>query len=171
MARKHKEVWGCKIPLKIKAFMWLVYQEKILTKSYISKWVPDIEKRCVLCGAEDETVTHLFIACPMVKQVWRWMSMAGGLGDSFTNLESLWQSGKSLRNPVDRSARAKVSQILIPAVVWSTWLIRNHVVFRGSIPYAENIWESVIRMVSDWGVFCVGATSVRLIDGVLDVRE
>ncbi|KAK1258938.1 hypothetical protein QJS04_geneDACA020243 [Acorus gramineus] len=29
IARKQKEVWRCKISLKVKAFMWLVYQEKV----------------------------------------------------------------------------------------------------------------------------------------------
>ncbi|KAK1305588.1 hypothetical protein QJS10_CPA10g02063 [Acorus calamus] len=42
-ARKHKEVWGCKIPAKVKAFMWTVYLRKILTRSFIARWVPDIE--------------------------------------------------------------------------------------------------------------------------------
>ncbi|KAK1313981.1 hypothetical protein QJS10_CPA06g00930 [Acorus calamus] len=47
LAKKYKEVCGCKIPLKVKAFSWLASRE-------------DLGKRCVLCGVVDETVSHLF---------------------------------------------------------------------------------------------------------------
>ncbi|KAK1258010.1 hypothetical protein QJS04_geneDACA012722 [Acorus gramineus] len=80
LAQKHKEVWGCKVPLKVRAFMWTFYQGKVLTKSYLARWAPEVDRRCVLCGLDDETMEHLFLFCPMVREVWGRMLVVGGLG-------------------------------------------------------------------------------------------
>ncbi|KAK1323480.1 hypothetical protein QJS10_CPA02g00901 [Acorus calamus] len=37
-AMKWRKIWGPKIPLKVKAFVWLMFQERILTKTYRAKW-------------------------------------------------------------------------------------------------------------------------------------
>jgi zinc-binding in reverse transcriptase len=61
-------LWHLPIPLKIKKFMWLVVQNKILTKDNLIKrgW----------CGSElctmfpnQEIVVHLFVTCRIAKQV------------------------------------------------------------------------------------------------------
>ncbi|KAK1305933.1 hypothetical protein QJS10_CPA10g01486 [Acorus calamus] len=131
-ARKHKEVWGCKIPAKVKAFMWTVYLRKILTRSFIARWVPEIDRACVLCGGEDETVEHLFLLCPIVRQAWLWLGQTSGLTVGFGSLDDMWEAGKNLCRVGDRSIKARISQIFVPAMVWSIWLTRNHVVFRDS---------------------------------------
>ncbi|KAK1318965.1 hypothetical protein QJS10_CPB04g01543 [Acorus calamus] len=171
LARMYKEVRECKIPLKVKAFLWNLFQERILTKSRLARWDPMMDVRCVLCGETEETATHLFILCPLVKQVWRWLAVAGGVGCPSGTLEELWLEGKGLCATGDRSVRAKFTQIFVPAALWSIWLIRNHCVFQGSIPYAENIRESIVRLVTDWGIFCVGAKSACLVNGVFMVHE
>ncbi|KAK1280259.1 hypothetical protein QJS04_geneDACA017687 [Acorus gramineus] len=51
-AHKYKEIWGCNIPLKVKAFTWTVYLRRILTKSYRARWANDGDILCSLCHAE-----------------------------------------------------------------------------------------------------------------------
>lgn len=55
--------WKLKLPPKIKVFMWLVHKKTILTKSNL------IHRGCQFWG-EIETIDHLFIQCPLVRQVW-----------------------------------------------------------------------------------------------------
>ncbi|KAK1323396.1 putative ribonuclease H protein [Acorus calamus] len=50
VARTYKEIWGVKIPLKVKAFIWTFYQQKILTKCYIARWAVDMDMTCVVSG-------------------------------------------------------------------------------------------------------------------------
>ncbi|KAK1266001.1 hypothetical protein QJS04_geneDACA000727 [Acorus gramineus] len=164
LAQKHK-VCGCKVPLKVRAFIWIFYQGKVLTKSYVARWAPEVDRRCALCGLDDESVEHLFLFCPMVREVWGRMAAVGGLGGPFNSLEELWAAGRRLCSAGDRSVQAKVSQSYIPTVIWSIWLTRNHSVFRGSIPYVENIWELAMRCVVDWGCFCAGASSINIMGG------
>ncbi|KAK1300972.1 hypothetical protein QJS10_CPB13g01245 [Acorus calamus] len=142
-ARKYKEVWGCHIPLKVKAFMWTVYLDKVLTKVRLAQWYPNLDATCVFCSMEAESMEHLFIKCPMAKTIWGWLEAAYGLNTNFSNLEGLWLSGKALKNPGDQSIKAKVSQIVIPAVLWAIWHMRTNVIFNGARPYAENAGECV----------------------------
>jgi predicted DNA-binding transcriptional regulator len=64
--------WTLPIPLKVKVFMWLVTQNKILTKHNLVKrgWVGST--LCTMCD-ETEIVSHLFLLCNFAKQIWFWM--------------------------------------------------------------------------------------------------
>ncbi|KAK1322198.1 hypothetical protein QJS10_CPA03g01393 [Acorus calamus] len=50
---------GTQNTLKIKAFTWLLFQEKILTKIARAKWSHQEDTMCSLCGSAEETVEHL----------------------------------------------------------------------------------------------------------------
>ena len=62
-------LWNSNIPLKIKVFMWLVMQDKILTKENLLNkgWQGDIS--CPFCGVF-ETTDHLFVICPIATSLW-----------------------------------------------------------------------------------------------------
>ncbi|KAK1312024.1 hypothetical protein QJS10_CPA07g00698 [Acorus calamus] len=49
--------------------------------------------------------------------------------DGKASLEELWNEGRRMRSLGDKSAKAKVSQVLIPAVLWALWISRNHRLF------------------------------------------
>ncbi|KAK1310845.1 hypothetical protein QJS10_CPA08g01101 [Acorus calamus] len=146
-AQKWKEIWSFKFPLKVKAFTWLVYLHRILTKEYRAKWVPDLDKTCIMCGSASESIEHLFILCPMARRVWDWLQLATGLDVNFQSLEEMWEAGRRLCTPGDKSVKAKISQSFVPAVVWSIWISRNMALFRACPPYAENIWEEVGHLI------------------------
>jgi zinc-binding in reverse transcriptase len=61
--------WNLFIPLKVKVFMWLVMHNRILTRDNLRRggWVGDLQ--CTMC-TEQESISHLFFNCHIVKQVW-----------------------------------------------------------------------------------------------------
>jgi hypothetical protein len=61
-----KYLWKLKIPLKIKNFMWFLHNKVLLTKDNLAKRNWKGCTKCCFCGAE-ETIEHLFIACPLSK--------------------------------------------------------------------------------------------------------
>ena len=65
----HKYLWKLKIPLKIKVFMWFLKNKVVLTKDNLAKRRWQGCTKCSFCGSE-ETVEHLFIACPFAKIIW-----------------------------------------------------------------------------------------------------
>ena len=65
-----KYLWKLKVPLKIKIFMWFVHKKVILTKDNLLKRQWNGCKRCAFCQS-DETVEHLFIHCPVARNIWQ----------------------------------------------------------------------------------------------------
>jgi hypothetical protein len=57
-----EKLWGCKIPLKIRIFLWLVFQNKLQTAQQLKamKWKGEVN--CRLCGAPEDA-DHLMFAC------------------------------------------------------------------------------------------------------------
>ncbi|XP_058755346.1 uncharacterized protein LOC131628532 [Vicia villosa] len=67
-------IWKMRVPLKIKAFGWRCFIEKIPTKDLLVRRgilsnFNDIS--CVFCGANTESTYHLFIGCQVVTLVWK----------------------------------------------------------------------------------------------------
>ncbi|KAK1314545.1 hypothetical protein QJS10_CPA06g00554 [Acorus calamus] len=168
-AAKQREVWGCKAPPKVKIFLWILYQKKILTRCRLARWVSGLEVLCALCGEEEESADHLFTSCRLVRWAWERMKVASGMDVDFGDLEGMWAAGKRMKRVGDRSVKAKVSQLLVPALVWAVWICRNHVIFRGQRPYGENIWELTKGLIRDWGNVRVGARGICFQDDRLVV--
>ncbi|KAK1311352.1 hypothetical protein QJS10_CPA08g00583 [Acorus calamus] len=96
IARKYKELWGCHIPLKVKAFMWTLYLDKVLMKLHIVTWNPGINTTCALCSVKEESAEHLFVRCVVARRVWGWLEEAYGMNASFSTAEELWATGNAL---------------------------------------------------------------------------
>jgi hypothetical protein len=62
-------VWKLNIPPMVQVFLWLVSNNKILTRDNLAKRQPVQDKRCLFCS-ELETVEHIFFECEIVKNVW-----------------------------------------------------------------------------------------------------
>jgi hypothetical protein len=58
------QLWKWSCPLKIKLFLWLLLENKILTWENLQRrgWYgPGI---CCLCGTNEESSQHVFVSCP-----------------------------------------------------------------------------------------------------------
>jgi hypothetical protein len=71
--RSFKQLWKSRIPLKIKIWLWLIWQNAIATKDNMKKrkWVGSFD--CHFCP-DDETINHLFFTCPMAAYIWSTIS-------------------------------------------------------------------------------------------------
>lgn len=80
-------LWKCKIPLKIKFFMWQVFNNKLQCAHSLTKrgWKGG-EKCCLDDGSE--TVNHIFFGCVIAKMIW------GDLPSSLDNMYQTWIRGK-----------------------------------------------------------------------------
>ena len=60
-------IWSIKIPLKIKLFIWLLFNDKILTRDNLAKrgWMGN--DRCVFFSSQ-ETVIHLLFKCSYTEE-------------------------------------------------------------------------------------------------------
>lgn len=116
-------IWRAKIPLKIKIFIWLIQQNAILTKDNLIRRNWKGNKFCAFCN-EEETISHLFFECVVVKYVWSIIALTIGancrpeLAEQYMVwIQKFLPSGK------------KFHIVGLAAVIWATWKIRNRACF------------------------------------------
>ncbi|KAK1322513.1 hypothetical protein QJS10_CPA03g01636 [Acorus calamus] len=160
LSTKRGNIWRPKLPLKIKIFLWLVYQNRVLTKCYRSKWAPTASMVCALCANDEETSEHLFCTCSSRKSFGTSWNESQLLG--FRSIEQLGKAAYSLTGPKDKSIAGEVKCCLVPTGLWAIWMTRNTIIFRGQCFYFENLWETFSGLVQDWGTLLGGARRVEL---------
>ncbi|KAK1286333.1 hypothetical protein QJS10_CPB20g00796 [Acorus calamus] len=69
VARKSPQIWGCKAPLKVRFFIWLAFNKRLLTRAYRANWRLADSLSCALCADGVETTSHLFCECRLMLQV------------------------------------------------------------------------------------------------------
>jgi hypothetical protein len=84
-----KNLWKAKIPLKIRIFMWLVFQNVILTKDNLVKRKWKGSPTCYFCK-ENESSQHLFFECSTAKYVWSLIAFTLGSDCRPCNMDQYW---------------------------------------------------------------------------------
>lgn len=67
-------LWQSPHWMKIKLFIWLVHQIKILTWENLLKKGFTRPSKCYLCNSQGETMNHLLNLCPFTSIVWDWVA-------------------------------------------------------------------------------------------------
>jgi hypothetical protein len=68
--RMEKIFWSWHIALKIKLFLWLALENKILTWDTLLSKGWEGPSYCLLCTSGPESVSHILINCVFTRQVW-----------------------------------------------------------------------------------------------------
>ena len=147
-------LWKCRIPLKIKLFGWLLLRQRLITRSLRQRFCPDAPTECPLCAGAAEDCSHLFFECQFAQMAWRVTHMSG-LDKSAA--ASFW---RSISVGPFRCASEWQS---IFATLWSIWLHRNEVVFKGRPPSAEAIQHDLRGLMYFWNRGGIGLSGFRLL--------
>jgi hypothetical protein len=122
-----RQLWTWDLAYKIKLFIWLALERKILTWDSLQKrgWVgPSI---CSLCYRDEESISHLFINCPFTLKLWKNLHIA-------YNLVTNW-GGNSLNNCFENWLKVEKVYNTLPIIVcWYLWLERNRCIFDSCSP-------------------------------------
>jgi hypothetical protein len=65
-----KNFWNWDLQLKVKLFLWLTANDKILTWSNLQRRGWEGPSRFYLCNYDCETTNHIFVHCSFTKQGW-----------------------------------------------------------------------------------------------------
>ena len=65
-----KGIWKPKVPPWVVFFMWTAALRKILTADNLRKWNIVIVSWCCMCKVDGESIDHLFLHCPVAKELW-----------------------------------------------------------------------------------------------------
>jgi hypothetical protein len=127
-----RDLWKWDLAQKIKLFIWLSSENKILTWDSLQKKGWQGPNRCPLCLKDVETVFHIFVSCGFCQEVWL------RVNKEFDS----WLFGKasSLNDCLENWAKREGVYKTLPAIIcWYVWLERNGVIFEGRIPSSFSV--------------------------------
>ena len=103
--------------------------------------------RCLLCGAEEETVNHLSFLCPYARQFWALTNLPttpSGFGCSeLENFKYLFSLGRNEHLPPE-------VRTFFPWIVWLLWKNRNKLLFDGSLYPQDSLVRKAYENSAAW---------------------
>lgn len=122
--------WKCPVPPTVKIFIYLVLNDKILTKNILNRRGMLVNLRCALCfSCQRETTLHLFFCCPYAIAIWRKVSSIlqtkiMSIADSIQDWTRSWATVKQ-----GIGMKCKTWATSFVCTVWHIWKQRNMVLF------------------------------------------
>jgi hypothetical protein len=151
-------VWKIIVPPRIHFFLWLLSNNKLLTRDNLGKRRKMDSVRCLFCD-EKEFVHHLFFECVVARQAWQLVSKVAGfsVGADYESMARLWLCNKKFGGV----------NIISSAVCWALWKLRNTLCFQ-DVPWRnmKHVWNLVLPMLRCWSVL----VPLKLAAGFEDVR-
>ncbi|KAJ3701224.1 hypothetical protein LUZ61_004929 [Rhynchospora tenuis] len=141
----HSKLWKLKAPPRVKIFLWLLLQDRLLTQQNLNirNW-PAIES-CICCtGNILETSSHLFVHCPFARSIWDISQICLNLPFLCfpLDIKSFWLENRSrLRQPWDT---------IWAAVTWTLWKERNNRIFNGKSKTAFLLFREIRSLIGFW---------------------
>lgn len=112
-------VW-CKFKVPKYAFnVWLIVQERLLTKDRMNDFHMNTDPACLLCSFGHETHEHLFCRCPFVRNLYAsWNVGITLVWDDFKNGNIFTTTGIS-------QIKKEMTYLFVSVVMYSVWRERN----------------------------------------------
>lgn len=124
-----KTIWHIAIPPSKSFSVWRLLHNKLPTYDNLIKrgsWFPSI---CDICGASQETSSHLFIYCPFATDIWHWLG-------SILNVNCNLTSYLDIIRISDRSWSPHCKLVILAAIVHcfhTIWHCKNQRRFNDKI--------------------------------------
>jgi hypothetical protein len=117
-----KKIWKCKVPLKVRIFMWQAIQNRLQTTQLLRNKSWKRRDTCAICGASEDVDHHLF-TCPMANFVWAFLREAlgwDGHPSSMSELLSVWLPNKF-------GASYQIGLFCFAGLAWTLWTTRSKI--------------------------------------------
>lgn len=143
-------IWKSKAPLKCKVFLWLACRERCWTADRLQSRGMDHPAACPFCDQQQETINHLMMGCPFVRDIWHCFFLFWGK-DEWTPSEdrpiSSWWADINLAGKEKKDlARA------VTLICWETWKHRNCIVFDNSRPDRDGLLQAISTEFRNWSL-------------------
>lgn len=139
-----KLIWGQGNPLKVSAFSWKVLYNRIATRVNLSSRGVSLTNNsslCPICSSFEESEDHVLFTCDFATKIWKlidhWWNMY--TARRATPKDHLLQHSGLLRG---RNIR-RVWILIWMTAIWSIWIERNNVVFKGAAPCLARVDELI----------------------------
>jgi hypothetical protein len=159
-------VWRVWAPSKCKFFIWLVLQNRVWTADRLQQRGWQNQYFCPFCIRSLETVSHLFLECPVSHQVWlairRWAALPRFAAYRRMQRRSVQDWFYALAGDVS-SVKIRGSKLLAILVCWPLWCKRNARIFNGKEKGIPRLITEIKDEAALWfsaGTKCLGSIVV-----------
>ncbi|XP_058761560.1 uncharacterized protein LOC131634951 [Vicia villosa] len=144
-------LWRIKSPPNILHFGWRILLNRLATKDQLLKrgmLMEDGDSACVFCHSEEENLHHLLGGCKVLSCLWRkvfeWLGPFGNVGlEDFEGFFDNFEKVKAI-------SKRMIIAVVWLATVWSIWLRRNAIIFRGESYSFTECMSGIIWLAWMW---------------------
>ena len=139
-------VWQLSVPPRIHIFLWLLSNNKILTRINLAKRRHVEDLRCLFCN-EPKTTHHLFFECIVANIMWKHLSdiFNIALGSIYESIARWWLSNNN----------HCVLNMSCAALMWCLWKLRNDICFQAKKWRDERVLlHKILETLRNWQVLC-----------------
>ncbi|CAN1297431.1 LINE-1 reverse transcriptase homolog [Linum perenne] len=146
-------IWLRSIPTKVAGFVWQAVHGKISTIDNLIRRGMLIPNRCVLCGADAESILHIFRLCSFASQVWSFLSSQLSVFGPFPlSLRDWLWAWKGL----NYESGFPCVKLLVHGFLWGVWVERNNRIM--AVMTAMKIPETFVKWISA----CLNASRISV---------
>ncbi|CAN6676537.1 unnamed protein product [Malus baccata var. baccata] len=142
-----KCIWQLEAPPKIRCFMWKTLNAAIATMTNLYQRRSSTTSLCPICQMRSETITHLFLECPWVKEVWFGGSLSLRINQSEITTWDCW-----LFKMFDLAKGANEARVhlfsFIAFTCWHIWKARCNFLFNKHHIYPPQVIAAICFSVS-----------------------
>jgi hypothetical protein len=135
-------VWSLVVPPRVHIFLWLLANNKLMTRDNLEKRHLGKPISCEFCS-ENESISHLFFECIVAKRIWISTSnfLNLQLGSDFESIAKYWLANK----------KHSVTNSICAAILWSIWKTRNAMIFDNQLWLcSKQVWWLILKTIRKW---------------------
>lgn len=142
-------LWSMKVSYKVRIFLWLLQQHKLLTKDCLHRRGLDVGIGCQFCNDRVmETAEHLFHQCPYSKIIITILAVTFNLPHITTPwgmVDNWWMHRSSLQ-----WQRQSLWDVVWVGGAWTIWRERNRRIFSGNSKVEAILARDVEIEIQKW---------------------
>jgi len=143
--RRTKRLWGSRLPLKLKVFMWLADQDRLQTGVALKKKKWKGDHRCIICRVQ-ETVDHIFFECHQARFIWISFKEALGWEKIPDTMQDMLESWLPLSSP-----QCSFKLFCSTIIFWALWTFRNKMAIENVlVSDPANIIFKILSYLQRW---------------------
>ncbi|RLM54773.1 hypothetical protein C2845_PM10G18540 [Panicum miliaceum] len=142
------DLWGCKVPVKVQIFVWMVFHDRIQATAQLKKRKWRGSDKCKLCD-HLETTSHIIFQCSIALFLWIYIKENLNLTTNPLDCDSMYQD---LLSALPAKKR-KMFFAIFAGAMWTLWKIRNDFVFNDKLLAApEAAVYKLLANLKNWKI-------------------
>ncbi|XP_031281863.1 uncharacterized protein LOC116140357 [Pistacia vera] len=143
----HHLVWFPKAIPRHSMITWMACKDRLQARDKLMRYGITYSNRCCFCNHGQETIDHLFFACPYTQRIWNRILELSSLGyvtrswnDYVEHITSRWRKNK---------LKYSIGKLSLGAAIYSIWRERNSRIFGGECKDAHTLYNSIKNVVRE----------------------